>query len=268
LPREGLLLARDVERSIKRLCPNGEVAGAGTIIPPPLSPELKDLVQVSFVEPLHARARLEQRLKAAPTDPALRRAALFMGSDAETALAALPFEPFLHQLRIAALSGHVRAVAALAYVNLVLPKTIEAPRGLGVEIGAVLRLADSDDPAWNEVAAGLLRACSIGNCAELSLATARLRRSDVALLAEKGVALANDALVRLDVIVALVAQKKLAPAMKLRAGMGSAAEASLADAVITAGNGNCTVAKAAMTKAMTLKTSHADVFARIAKNCP
>jgi hypothetical protein len=211
---------------------------------------------------------LEQRLKAAPTDPALRRAALMMGGDVDAGLAVLPMEPFLHQARVATLSGHARAVAALAFVNVILPKTIEAPRGVGVEIATVLRLADSDDPAWNDVAAGLLRACSIGNCAELPLATARLRRSDLALLAEKGVALANEPLVRLDVIVALVAQKKLAPAMKLRAGMGGGAEASLADAVITAGNGNSAVATSAMTKAMTLKTSHADVFARIAKNCP
>jgi hypothetical protein len=72
--------------------------------------------------------------------------------------------------------------------------------------------------------------------------------------------------VRLDLIVALVAEKKLPAAIKLRSGNG--AEAALADSLITAANGNCAVAKASLTKAMTLKVTHGDVFARIAKLCP
>ncbi len=286
LAPEGLVLARDVARALAKVCPNGEVNGPATIVEPRLSPELADLVEVARVEPLHARARLSSLLASEPSDAAVRRVAVEMSAKADTlrvideAIAAIPSEPYFHRLRVALLQGHARAEAARTFVQTVLPTTIEArtSRALATELASVLHLAEDDDPAWDDVAAALVSTCasaSVGACvpaAELAIATARLRRGNKKLLAEKGVALSPEDLashlVRLDVIAALVDQKKVAAALKLRTASWSGAEAALADSLITASNGNCAVAKAAMTKTATLRVTHSDVFARIAKTCP
>lgn len=283
---EGLVLARDVARALKKACPNGEVTTVPTVVPPALSPELADIVVVARVEPLHARARLAQLVKESPSDPAARRAIIETSSKSDAlrlldeAIAATPSEPGFHRFRVVLLEGHARAEAARQFTKNVLPTTVEArvARGLARDLGIVMRLADGDDPAWTDVAAALVSTCAVastGACvdgADLALATNRLRRGNNPLLAEKGLLLSPEDLashqVRLDVIVALVDRKKLAAAIKLRTAAWTGEEASLADAVITANNGHCAVAKPAMTKAAALHVTHADVFARIAKTCP
>jgi hypothetical protein len=306
LPHDGLVLARDLARVMKRVCPNGEVAGRTTIVPPSLSPELADLLEVARVDSLHARARLEQFLKEHPGDPGAHRAAieidLYSASGVKRAIdaaVAATDEPTFRGARVGTFSGHERALAAREFVSTTLQATIEArtPRALAQGIAAMLRAAyDDTDAAWNDVASALVTACaasSIGACVpgppvlegapslvagsdpgptDLARATSRIRRSNPKLLADKGPLLSPEdltsPLVRLDVIVGLVDQKKIAPALKLRSGSWVGPEASLADAVITAGNGNCALAKSALIKSMTLKDTHSDVFARIAKNCP
>jgi len=273
LPQEGLVLSRDVARALKKICPNGEVAGRGTIFEPRLSPELLDLVEVARVEPLRARARLEQLPKSAESMSA--RLQIDPSASLSQAIAASPGDAYFSLLQVAAAPKEQRAKLAVEVVTKILPSTIEATvsRGLSDVLMKVLALADSESAEWDDVAVAAVSSCAAsttGACVpDLSPATSRLRRRRTAVLAAKGPLLAPEdltPLVRLDVIVALVEQKKLAPAIKLRSGSSPAM--ALADAMITATNGNCPVAKAAVAKAVTLMASHSDVFARIAKTCP
>lgn len=284
LSSEGLRLDDDVAWA--RACtPTGPVRA--TIVAPVASEEVADLRALAEAEPLRARALLEAWTKAHPSDPAAWLASIDVAATYDRqkvvarATAALPNEPWVRFAELGLATGAALPPLARAFTTTVLPATIEASasRALAPLTARVLLLGTTADPAWDDVAESLVRACAVGaaspcldaeRAAALPRATDRLRRTRWKFLAARGIALSGpdlaQARTRLDVVLALVALGDLQKAGLFAAPLAGP-EGALARTSIAAASNKCPTAKEFRKGTTALSTDYADALASVDKKC-
>jgi hypothetical protein len=282
LDAEGLRL--DDDAAWARQC--GAATGVPTsVVRPRPDLEIADAIAVAETDPSRARARVATIAKERPDDVAAAIAWLELALPPDRpAIAAqvvqrMPREPWLLATALPYLASRAQETKRLA--TEVVPATIEGVSRAAGEVLAAAVAADATVPELDEL---LLRACfaapSQGPCvvAKLSPSLAKaahaLRPVRRASLAKLGPTLADadlrDTSLRLDVVLALVGEKKLAEARMLASparGPFEGPESALARASIAAASGDCKSAKALFSSA-NVDASFADDLASTKKACP
>jgi hypothetical protein len=282
LEAEGLRLDDDVAWA--SACGPATEVPASVVRPVP-DRELADVVAVAETDPVHARARAATLAKERPDDVAAAIAWIELAPAADRAVLAtaalqrMPREPWLVATALPYLPARAEWAKKLA-VELV-PRTIE---GTSRAAGELLAVAVASEPTAPDLDELLLRACfaspAQGPCVvarlgpSLGKAAHALRASRRASLARLGPTLADadlrDVSLRLDVVLALVSEKKLAEARVVASparGPFEGPEAALARAAIAAATGDCKSAKSLFSSA-NVDASFADDLASVKKACP
>ncbi|MGZ3475957.1 MAG: hypothetical protein ACXWUG_18350, partial [Polyangiales bacterium] len=282
LDPEGLRLDDDVTWA--RSCGTPADVPASVVRPVP-DLEIADLMAVAETDPTRARARAATLAKDRPSDVTAAIAWIELAAPGErssvaaAAIARMPREPWLLATALRHLPSRAEAAKKLA-VELV-PQTVE---GTTRAAGELLAFAVTAEPTVPELDELLMRACfaspAQGPCVVAKLAPSlgkaahALRASRPASVAKLGPTLSNadlrDVSLRLDVVLALVAQKKLLEARVIASstrGPFEGPEASLAQASIAAASGDCKSAKALFSSA-NVDASFADDLASVKKACP
>ncbi|MFI5302799.1 MAG: hypothetical protein ACHREM_32315, partial [Polyangiales bacterium] len=274
-------------------CPGGDELPS--LLPPTEAPAIEDARGVAAVDRTRGRSMLAKWLTAHPDDAGAHLAlAAFVAPDEvvstiDRALEKAPTSLALHLRRFEALEGGAaRDLEGKQIVTSLLPSMLEVKDDGRAAAHVLARMllawgSAASSPFGESLSAALISTCASSVAASSCLdrpqaeafvvATSMLRERNAELLGKLAPLLANADLqprARLEVVLALVATKKLAIAATIAGatrGAWDGAEASLARAVVAAASKDCATAKKQLAKVSGLPIGYDPTIASVSDQC-